>query len=129
MAYIFLIGDDIIPIGINEEDSIQQIIHWIDFTNQGQRTNIFDDSIGSWDDICMFDEKHMNNMARDFSGKTIAGGGRINFRIRRTKKLIALVHWVQDFDRISNTPSIEGLSQVTFTMQIERALDMQRTRK
>ena len=36
-----------IPIGINEDDSIQQIIHWIGFIIQIQRTTIFNDSIGS----------------------------------------------------------------------------------
>ena len=118
-----------ISIGINEDDSVQQIIHWIGFVTQIQRTSVFNDSIGSWDDIRMFSEKDMNNMARDFAGRTATGGGRINFGIRRTKKLIALAHWVQDFYRVSNTPSIEGLSQVTFSTQLERALDRQRARE
>jgi len=118
-----------IPIGINEDDSIQQIIHWIGFITPIQRTTIFNDSIGSWDDIRIFSEKDMNNMARDFAGRTATGGGRINFGIRRTKKLIGLAHWVQDFYRVSNTPSIEGLSQVTFSTQLERALDRQRARE
>ena len=74
MAYAFLIGNDIIQIGITEEDSIQQIIHWVGFTNQAQHTNIFDDYIRSWDDIRMFDEKYMNNMARDFAGRCLYVG-------------------------------------------------------
>ena len=115
MAYDFLNGNDTIPIGINEDNSIQQIIHWIGFTTPNQRTSVFNDSIGSWDDIRMFSEKDMNNMARDFAGRAPQGGGRINFCIRRNKKLIGLAHWVRDFYRVSNTPSIEGLSQVTFS--------------
>ena len=129
MAYVFLNGNDIIPIGINEDDSVQQIIHWIGFVTNTQRTAVFDDSIGSWDDIRMFSEKDMNNMARDFAGRTAQGGGRINFGIRRTKKLIGLAHWVQDFYRIYSTLSIEGLSQVTFSTQLERALERQRARE
>ena len=115
-----------ISIGINEDNSIQKIIHWIGYTTTNQRTSVFNDSIGSWDDIQMFSEKDMNNMARDFAGRTPQGDGRINFGIKRTKKLIGLAHWVQDFYRVSNTPSIEGLSQVTFSTQLERALDRER---
>ena len=118
-----------IPIGINEDDSIQQIIHWIGFVTPIQRTSVFNDSIGSWDDIRMFSEKDMNNMAREFAGIIAQSGARINFGIRRTKKLIGLAHLVQDFYRISSTPSIEGLSQVTFSTQLERALDRQRARE
>ena len=129
MAYGFLNGNDTIPIGINEDNSIQQIIHWIGFTTPNQRTSVFNDSIGSWDDIRMFSEKDMNNMARDFAGRAPGLGGRINFGIRRTKKLIGLAHWVEDFYRVSNIPSIEGLSQVTFSTQLERALDRERARK
>ena len=129
MAYGFLNGNDTIPIGINEDNSIQQIIHWIGFTTPNQRTSVFNDSIGSWDDIRMFSEKDMNNMARDFAGRATGLGGRINFGIRRTKKLIGLVHWVEDFYRVSNIPSIEGLSKVTFSTQLERALDRERARK
>ena len=69
MAYGFLNGNDTIPIGINEDNSVQQIIHWIGFTTANQRTSVFNDSIGSWDDIRMFSEKDMNNMARDFAGR------------------------------------------------------------
>ena len=78
MAYVFLNDNDIIPIGINEDDSIQQIIHWIGFVTPIQLTSVFNDSIGSWDDIRMFSEKDMNNMARDFAGRTAQSGARTN---------------------------------------------------
>ena len=123
MAYVFLTGTDTVPIGTNEANSIKHVTHWIGFVTSVQRTLVFNDSIGSWDDIRMFSEKDMNNMARDFAGRTATGGNRINFGIRRTKKLIGLAHWVQDFYRVSKTPSIDGLSQETFSTQIERALD------
>ena len=65
-------------------------------------------------------------MARDFAGRNATGGNRINFGIRRTKKLIGLAHWVQDFYRVSKIPSIDELSQETFSTQINRALDRER---
>ena len=77
----------------------------------------------------MFSDKAMNNMAPDFAERTVQSGDRINFGIRRTKKLIGLTHWVQDFYRLSSIPSIEGLFQVTFSTQLERALDRERARE
>ena len=70
MAYGFLNGNDMIPIGINEDDYIQQIIHWIGFVTPIQRTSLFNDSIVLWDDIRMFREEDMHNMAGNFAGRT-----------------------------------------------------------
>ena len=60
-------------------------------------------------------------MSTDFSGRTQVNG-RINFGTRRTKKLKSLVHWVQDFYRVSEEPGIVGLSENIFKSQLERAL-------
>ena len=44
-------------------------------------------------------------MAESFQKRTIAN--RINFGMKRTKWLIAMMHWVQDFNRCSKQPTID----------------------
>ena len=44
-------------------------------------------------------------MADSFQKRTIAN--RINFGMRHTKWLIAMMHWVQDFYRCSKQPTID----------------------
>ena len=44
-------------------------------------------------------------MADSFQKRTIAN--RINFGMRRTKWLIAMMHWVNDFSRCSRQPTID----------------------
>ena len=44
-------------------------------------------------------------MADNFQKRTIAN--RIKFGMRRTKWLIAMMHWVQDFSRCSRQPTID----------------------
>ena len=67
-------------------------------------------------------------MATDFAGRTVANG-HIHFGMRRTKRLKAFAHWVQDFVRVSKTPSIIGLSQITFNAQLDTALQRALVRK
>ena len=47
----------------------------------------------------------------------------------RLKALHAVVHWVQDFRRVSGTPSIVGLNEISFKQQLTRALDRSVIRK
>ena len=43
--------------------------------------------------------------------------------------LQALVHWVQDFRHVSETPTIVGLNAITFKAALSRALDRATIRK
>ena len=69
----------------------------------------------------MLSIKDIKNILSSFVSRNITTG-RIIFGIRRTKLLTTLVHWIQDFYRVSSQPSITGLSQLTFKMQLEIAL-------
>ena len=68
----------------------------------------------------MLTEKYISTMASNFSSRTQANG-RMNFGTRRIKYIKAFTHWVQDFYRISDLPSIVRLSEVTFKPQLDRA--------
>ena len=53
----------------------------------------------------------IRDMADSFQKRTIAN--RINFGMRRTKWLIAMMHWVQDFYRCSKQPTIDDFITAT----------------
>ena len=109
-----------VPAGITEENSIHQMLHWCGFTISTQRVAIFNDSIGSFNDIKMMTPKDITAMQRDFGNRaTIA---RINFGVRRTKKLTAMLHFVHDFYRVSENPTIVGLNNATFSTALETTL-------
>ena len=109
-----------VPDGITETDSIHQMLHWCGFTAAGNRNAIFNDSIGSFDDIKMMTAKDVTAMQKDFGSRQTAA--RINFGVRRTKKLTSMLHFVHDFHRVSESPTIVGLTDVTFSAAIDTAL-------
>ena len=65
--------------------------------------------------------KDIDSMATSFAALT-AATGRIVFGTRRTKLLKACVDWVQDFYRISATPTIVGLSENKFKDTLTQSL-------
>ena len=66
---------------------------------------IMADDLESFAEVGDLDDKDITKSATAFAARTIANGN-IVFGMRRTNALMALVHWVQDFGRISRTPSV-----------------------
>ena len=93
-----------------------------------QRQAIQTHSIAIFSDVKMLTEKDITQLSTDFSSRT-AANGRMNVGTRRTKRLKALLHWVQDFHRVSNTPSIVGLSQATFLIGLDAAISRAEVRQ
>ncbi len=56
-------------------------------------------------DLKSLKEKDIRDLADSYGRRTVADG-RFIFGIRRVKNLIGMIHWVQDFDRVSGTPSL-----------------------
>ena len=102
----------VVPI-VPEIDQIREILTWIGFQQAIERENIINDAFRSYDDIQALTVKDISDL-NDTFGRRTATNGRINFGIRRTKKLKSMVHWSQDFKRISYTPSIAGLTETLF---------------
>lgn len=113
---------------LNEDTSLTQILHWIGFTVEANRNNLQSQSLGSFDDMLSLTEKDCQAIATDWAGRT-ANLGRFHVGLKRLKYLQALVHWTQDFRRISETPTIVGLNASTFKTQLSRALDRATIRK
>ena len=85
---------------------VNQCLEWIGFGIPNQRASISTEAgFNSLDDLNDIEEKDIRDMADSFQKRTIAN--RINFGMRRTKLLIAMMHWVQDFYRCSKQPTID----------------------
>ena len=108
--------------GLDNESTIQQILHWIGFRVEATRENLRMDSLGSFEEIQTLTMKDVQSIATDWSSRT-AVQGRFYMGSRRLKYLQALIHWIQDFRRVSKTPTIVGLNELTFKAQLSRALD------
>ena len=114
--YELTIGDTIVEDSylLTDVSTIQQILHWIGFREVETRENIYrNDSIGSFDEIQLLTEKDVQAIATNWAGRT-ASLGRFHIGNQRLKYLQSLIHWVQDFRRISATPTIVGLNEHTF---------------
>ena len=119
MAYVFVTGAVAAPDVITEQNQILQILHWVGFTN-AQSNRIYGDSLQTYNDFLTADEKDISSIAKDYAGRGTAQ--RISFGNRRVKKLQAVVHWCQDHRRTSRQPSIEGLSEDEFNLQLNTAV-------
>ena len=85
---------------------VDQCLEWIGFGIPNQRLTISTKAgFNSLNDLNDIEEKDIRDMADSFQKRTIAN--RINFGMRRTKWLIAMMHWVQDFSRCSRRPNID----------------------
>ena len=119
-AYQPVIGAATIAAGITESDTMIQILWWIGFRVNAQTTLIYDDGVDGWENIRMLSSDDIDAMAKTFSNRT-AQNGRIIFGTNRTKWLKAVIHWVQDFYRVSDTPTIVDLSEITFKTALRTA--------
>ena len=106
-----MVGNEAVPAGISERNSVRQIFHWIGFRGQQNINVIVDDAFSGFYDIRVFTEKDINNMPSGFALRTQADG-RILFGMRRTKLLKALIHWNEDFFRVFSFHPLLGLPQI-----------------
>jgi hypothetical protein len=118
--YVPVLGAATIAAGITEKDTMIQILWWIGFRVNAQTTLIYDDGVDGWENILMLSTDDIDAMAKTFTSRTIVGG-RIVFGTNRTKWLKAILHWVQDFYRVSATPTIVDLNETTFKAALRTA--------
>ena len=92
---------------------LNQILEWIGFDVQNDRNAIMNDAFMNYADVLALKEKDITSFSDSYSRRTIING-RINFGLRRTKKLQAFLHWTKDFIRVSMAPTIGVLTQDEF---------------
>ena len=79
-------------------------------------------------DMQTLKEKDITNLSDPF-GRRTEKNGKIDFGIRRTKKPKFMLHWAQDFARISKVPTIIGLTESQFLVEINTAGERADVRK
>ena len=90
-----------------KEQNLRTVLNWIGFTAV-QRRRLCDEAFTVLDDFKEMTVKDVRQLEESFAKQTPAAS-RIIFGQRRTRHLIALIHWVRDFRRINLPPDIEGL--------------------
>ena len=101
------------------------ILGWIGFDQVATRDRIREEGFETFDDLSNMKEKDIRDLAESYSRRTVADG-RVIFGIRRIRYMIGLIHWVQDFIRIDEHPTIEGIDgaealKVALDMAYQRA--------
>ena len=103
----------------DEDEQIGSILEWIGFEEEDERTNLMEEAFESYTEISSTTATDINNLAKDFSKRD--GNNKLVFGMRRTKRLKQLIHWVQDFERCSETPTTEELGAEDFLEALDRA--------
>jgi hypothetical protein len=75
------------------------ILTWIGIEQPAIRERIRTEGFESFDDLLAMREKDIRGLSESYYRRTIADG-RIIFGLRKTRYMIGLIHWVQDFVRI-----------------------------
>jgi hypothetical protein len=89
------------------------------------RDRIREEGFEIFDDLVNMKEKDIRDLAESYSRRTVANE-RVIFGIRRIRYMIGLIHWVQDFIRIDEHPTMEGIDgaevfKVALDMAYQRA--------
>ena len=103
---------------------------WIGFDNEVTRNRIQVERFASFDDLKSMKEKDVRDLAESH-GRRTAADGRFIFGARRIRYLIGMVHWVQDFIRIGEVPTLAeyGDDGAAFRTALETAFNRDDVRK
>ena len=120
IVYGIVAGNDVAVNGLDEQETIAQSLAWVGFTIENQRQRLMDESMGIFQEIRLLDSDDIDAMAKDYASRP-AANGKMTFGMNRTKRLKAFVYWVQDFHRISTTPTVTGLNEAAFRADLLKA--------
>jgi hypothetical protein len=96
------------------------ILDWIGFDQQATRDRIREEGFETFADLATMKVKDVRNLAESYLRRTAADGRAIFGLVRRIRYMIGLIHWVQDFGRIGEEPTLEGIGNAE---QYKAALD------
>jgi hypothetical protein len=97
------------------------LLNAIGFTVPEQRERIIEAGLGEFEDFRYLNDKDIRDMAEEFAKRSIPNG-RIIFGIGRTKKLVGIMHWIQDCHRTNDEPDIENFNDEALAEAQSRAL-------
>jgi hypothetical protein len=93
-------------------DSLDAILEWIGFEEEVEREAILDEAFEDWEDLFNLKSSDIDNLNSDFCKKE--GDEKIQFGLKRTRRLKNLILWVQDYYRCGEDPSIEDMDEASF---------------
>jgi hypothetical protein len=111
---------------VNAADEMDLALGYIGFDSIIVGDRLCNEGLQDFSDLKSLKEKDIRDIAESFTKRTI-GDGRFLFGIRRTRLLIGMIHWVQDFARVGETPSMNnyfghpGLFRDALTVAYDRA--------
>jgi hypothetical protein len=97
------------------------LLNAIGFNIAEQRELIMEAGLADYEDFRHLNDKDIRDMAEEFHKRTIPNG-RIIFGLGRTKKLIGIMHWIQDCYRASDVPDHNNFSEQALAEAQSRAL-------
>jgi hypothetical protein len=103
---------------------VAHVLQVIGFDIDVDRDNIIIAGLAQFEDFRYLVEKDIRDMAEEF-GKRTQAAGKIVFGLGRLKKLVGVMHWVQDCFRTSDVPSHENFNEGA----LYEALSMAQVRK
>jgi hypothetical protein len=95
--------------------------------NAANQIEIAQDRFNSFADIAGLEIKDVDRLSKGFAARTVANGKKI-FGMRRTMRLKGMVHWVQDFGRVSREAAVDEAPDVVDAATFLAALDVARDR-
>ena len=113
-----------------EADPMAVLLGHAGFNNQ-QIARIRADGFDQLDDMALgvLEEQDIKDLSASLA-RLPAAQGRVNFGIARTKRLIGMMHWVQDHGHVSLTPGvIVGMTNVQVRQMWSAALERANARK
>ncbi|KAI2491295.1 hypothetical protein MHU86_23277 [Fragilaria crotonensis] len=110
------IPDDV----VNAPPMMDTALLWIGFDQEATRERLRAEGFDTFDDLNGMKEKDIRDLADSYVRRTVADGRTI-FGLKRTRYLIGLIHWVQDFARVGETPSLDGIEDA---VQFKAVLDI-----
>ena len=111
-------------------NAMDTALMWIGFDNVATRNRIQVEGFAEFRDLMTMNEKDVRDLAESY-GRRTAADGRFIFGVRRIKYLIGMIHWVQDFTRIGESPSLVEFdgNGAAFCAALETALRRAEVRK
>jgi hypothetical protein len=113
------------------DDTMDTVLQWVGFENDGTRERLRNEGLSTFGDLKTMKEKDIRDLAESY-GRRTAADGRFIFGLRRIRYLLGLIHWVQDFHRVGQEPSLDAFGEGdgdTFRAALDIAYDRAEVRR
>ena len=104
---------------VKEPPVMDTVLMWIEVDQEAMRNRLSEEGFESFGDLTTMKKKDIRDLAESYGRRTVANGRSI-FGLRHIRYLIRLIHWVQDFARVGEEPTLAGINNMA---SFRKALD------